>query len=438
MAHGKGPRGQSIYNGPSREKEREISCDTNRPNQDLDLAYKRCVSNNKGKKKGKDENRWGTNTTTFMLNHLLSRSLALSVSVTHRSLELEDNASASLGGLEVTKMKWYLVASLLTVLTSSQGILTTLSQINGKYKYDYATVPFLAEVFKLIVSSVFLWRECKKSPSPKMTTDWKSIRLFPIPSIIYLIHNNVQFATLMYVDTSTYQIMGNLKIVTTGILFRLFLKKKLSNLQWMAIVLLAVGTTTSQVKGCGEASCDSLFSAPIEGYMLGILSACLSALAGVYTEFLMKRNNDSLYWQNVQLYTFGAIFNMARLALDDFRGGFEKGPWWQRLFNGYSVTTWLVVLNLGSTGLLVSWLMKYADNIVKVYSTSMAMLLTMVLSVFLFSFKPTLQLFLGIIVCMMSLHMYFAPPNILVDLPSTVRSDPESLVNVPVDRKTDS
>ena len=59
-------------------------------------------------------------------------------------------------------------------------------------------------------------------PPPKMTTDWKSVRLFPIPSIIYLIHNNVQFATLAYVDTSIYQIMGNLKIVTTGILFRCF------------------------------------------------------------------------------------------------------------------------------------------------------------------------------------------------------------------------
>ncbi|KAM1237295.1 hypothetical protein ACFX13_039032 [Malus domestica] len=335
-------------------------------------------------------------------------------------------------------MQWYFVAALLTVLTSSQGILTTLSQSNGKYKYDYATVPFLAEVFKLIVSCLLLWRECRISPSVRMTTDWKSVRLYPIPSVIYLIHNNVQFATLVYVDTSTYQILGNLKIVTTGILFRLFLRKKLSNIQWIAIVLLAVGTTTSQVKGCGEASCDSLFSAPIQGYMLGILSACMSALAGVYTEFLMKKNNDSLYWQNVQLYTFGVIFNIARLLFDDFRGGFENGPWWQRLFNGYSLTTWLVVLNLGSTGLLVSWLMKYADNIVKVYSTSMAMLLTMVLSVYLFTFKPTLQLFLGIIICMMSLHMYFAPPNMLVDLPLPVKSTTESLKEVSVERKSDS
>lgn len=73
---------------------------------------------------------------------------------------------------------------------------------------------------QLVVSSVLLWREWQMTSSPRMTTEWRSVRLFPIPSIIYLVHNNVQFATLTYVDTSTYQIMGNLKIVTTGILFR--------------------------------------------------------------------------------------------------------------------------------------------------------------------------------------------------------------------------
>jgi UDP-sugar transporter A1/2/3 len=49
---------------------------------------------------------------------------------------------------------WYFVAVLLTILTSSQGILTTLSQSDGGYKYDYATVPFLAEVFKVFSSSL--------------------------------------------------------------------------------------------------------------------------------------------------------------------------------------------------------------------------------------------------------------------------------------------
>ena len=68
---------------------------------------------------------------------------------------------------------------------------------------------------------------------------------------------------------------------------------------------------------------------------------------------------------------FGVIFNMGWLVYGDFKAGFEMGPWWQRLFNGYSITTWIVVFNLGSTGLLVSWLMKYSDNIVKVRSSNL-------------------------------------------------------------------
>lgn len=106
------------------------------------------------------------------------------------------------------------------VTSMRKGILTTLSQSNGGYEYDYATDPFLAEVFRLAISSVLLWKEFQKASLPKMTTEWKTVALHPIPTVIFLIHNNVQFATLSYVDTSTYQIMGNLKIVTTGILCR--------------------------------------------------------------------------------------------------------------------------------------------------------------------------------------------------------------------------
>ena len=55
--------------------------------------------------------------------------------------------------------------------------------------------------------------------------------------------------------------------------------------------------------------------------MFGVLSAFLSALAAVYTEWVMKRNNDSLYWQNMQLYTFGVAFNALGLIVGDLRAG---------------------------------------------------------------------------------------------------------------------
>ncbi len=80
-----------------------------------------------------------------------------------------------------------------------------------------------------------------------MTRSRRQAALFLVPSVIYWLHNNVQFLTLKYVDPSTYQILGNLKIVTTGVLFWLWLRRQLSPLQWMALVLLMVGAATSQV-----------------------------------------------------------------------------------------------------------------------------------------------------------------------------------------------
>lgn len=57
-----------------------------------------------------------------------------------------------------------------------------------------------------------------------------------------------------------------------------------------------------------------MLSAPVAGYLFGVLSALLSGFAAVYTEWVLKKNSDSLYWQNSQLYCFGAIFNFANLA----------------------------------------------------------------------------------------------------------------------------
>lgn len=80
-----------------------------------------------------------------------------------------------------------------------------------------------------------------------MTQNKRQAALFVVPSVIYWLHNNVQFLTLQYVDAPTYQILGNLKIVTTGLLFYLWLRRRLTPLQWMALVLLMIGAATSQV-----------------------------------------------------------------------------------------------------------------------------------------------------------------------------------------------
>jgi solute carrier family 35 (UDP-sugar transporter), member A1/2/3 len=113
--------------------------------------------------------------------------------------------------------------------------------------------------------------------------------------------------------------------------------------------------------------CACIGAACPQGYLWGILSALLSALAAVYTEWVMKRNNDSLYWQNIQLYAFGVLFNGLGLTVSDFRRGFSNGLWMYSLLRGYNWVTVLLVCNLAFSGLLVSWVMKFADSILKVW-----------------------------------------------------------------------
>ena len=83
-----------------------------------------------------------------------------------------------------------------------------------------------AEFIKLVLSAVALARGMHRDPrGTHITLDWRSAALFPIPSALYVVHNNMQFHTMAYVDASTYSILGNLKIVTTGVFFYLLLNQ---------------------------------------------------------------------------------------------------------------------------------------------------------------------------------------------------------------------
>merc|ERR1712048_153457 len=67
-------------------------------------------------------------------------------------------------------------------------------------------------------------------------------------------------------------------------------------------------------------------------------------------------------------------------------------------FDGYNMWACVVVVNNALNGLAISAILKYADNIARVYAHACAMLLTMVLSVILFNQSPTPQLIIACLV----------------------------------------
>ncbi|XWS54439.1 hypothetical protein CRYUN_Cryun10bG0089500 [Craigia yunnanensis] len=305
---------------------------------------------------------------------------------------------------EQAKWKRKTVVTLaLTFLTSSQAILIVWSKRAGKYEYSVTTANFLVETLKCALSLAALasiWKSEGVTEDNRLSTTLNEVIVYPIPAALYLFKNLLQYYIFAYVDAPGYQILKNLNIISTGVLYRIILKKKLSEIQWAAFILLCAGCTTAQL----NSRSDNVLQTPLQGWIMAIVMALLSGFAGVYTEAIIKkRPSRNINVQNFWLYIFGMAFNAVAILVQDFDAVMNKG-----FFHGYSVITTLMILNHALSGIAVSMVMKYADNIVKVYSTSVAMLVTAVVSVFLFGFHLTLAFFLGATVVSVSVYLHSA------------------------------
>ncbi|KAJ8641059.1 hypothetical protein MRB53_017753 [Persea americana] len=314
------------------------------------------------------------------------------------------NHIASLGGNSVNWSKLKLksiVTVALTLLTSSQAILIVWSKRAGKYEYSVTTANFSVEALKCALSLLALtriWKNEGVTEDNRLSTSLDEVIVYPIPAALYLVKNLLQYYIFAYVDAPGYQILKNLNIISTGVLYRIILKKKLSEIQWAAFILLCAGCTTAQL----NPSSDHVLQTPFQGWMMAIVMALLSGFAGVYTEAIIKkRPSRNINVQNFWLYVFGMVFNAVAILVQDFDAVMNEG-----FFHGYSLITVCMILNHALSGLAVSMVMKYADNIVKVYSTSVAMLLTAIVSVFLFRFHLSLAFFLGSTVVSVSIYLH--------------------------------
>ncbi|CAI9104830.1 OLC1v1003597C1 [Oldenlandia corymbosa var. corymbosa] len=304
--------------------------------------------------------------------------------------------------MEGTKWKRKsIVTAALTILTSSQAILIVWSKRAGKYEYSVTTANFLVEALKCALSLAALariWRSEGVTEDNRLSTTLDEVIVYPIPAFLYLVKNLLQYYIFQYVDAPGYQILKNLNIISTGILYRIILKKKLSSIQWAAFILLCAGCTTAQL----DPSSDRVLQTPFQGWLMAIVMALFSGFAGVYTEAIMKkRPSRNINVQNFWLYVFGMIFNVVAILVQDFDAVVEKG-----FFHGYSLITVLMILNHALSGIAVSMVMKYADNIVKVYATSVAMLLTAFVSFLFFGFQFSTAFLLGSIVVSVSIYLH--------------------------------
>ncbi|XP_052208115.1 CMP-sialic acid transporter 2 isoform X1 [Diospyros lotus] len=308
------------------------------------------------------------------------------------------------------------------ILVGLQPILVFMSKVDGSFKFSPISVNFLTEIAKVLFAVVMLLLQARsqkvgEKPLLSISTFVQAARnnvLLAIPAFLYAINNYLKFIMQLYFNPATVKMLSNLKVLVIAILLKIIMKRRFSIIQWEALALLLIGISINQLRSLPEGTTALGLPVASGAYLYTLIFVTVPSLASVYNEYALKSQYEtSIYLQNLFLYGYGAIFNFLGILVT----ALVKGPSSFDILQGHSKATMLLIFNNAAQGILSSFFFKYADTILKKYSSTVATIFTGIASAALFGHTLTINFILGISVVFISMHQFFSPLSKVKDEP---------------------
>ena len=245
------------------------------------------------------------------------------------------------------------------------------------------------------------------------------------------------------------QVTYQLKILTTAVLSVIMLRKQLTGLQWVSLVLLFIGVAAVNVQATStppqtfvankalegvtpiERVTEMITSRPkpavvqrpFVGFIAVVTACCLSGFAGVYFEKILKSTPQSIYVRNIQLGVVGMVLGLGAVYVTDREKVTAHG-----FFFGYDMAVWSVIMLHAFGGIVIAVVVKYADNILKGFASSAAIIISCIVSMYIFDFELSTLFVIGATLVIIATYMYskFAPKPVLPPSKEPVTSLPNS------------
>ncbi|CAG5128455.1 unnamed protein product, partial [Candidula unifasciata] len=315
------------------------------------------------------------------------------------------------------------------VIQSSLVTMTTrhsrTKHVDG-HRYLPTTAVVLSEFFKVIISIFVLAVTVRKSLLSHLISLGNDVIRCCVPAVLYTVQNNLQFVAVSYLDAATFQVTYQLKILATAVFSVCLLRRHLDALHWSSLLLLTIGVVIVQFPKSGECStskkpCDANggHSSGMFTGVIAVLIMCLSSgFAGVYTEKIIKSTSsiESLWLRNLQLAAASVFVGAACVYLNDGAAVANSG-----FFQGYDTFTWVVIFQQTILGLIIAFVMKYADNILKGFATSVAIVITTVISsLVLHDLQLSSSFLVGTSMVILSALLYSMDRNVNISNSETV------------------
>ncbi|CAN8097945.1 unnamed protein product [Discula destructiva] len=374
-------------------------------------------------------------------------------------------------------------ASLLTLTFQNSALILIMhySRVmppTSDRRYFTSTAVLLNEVLKLALSTTFAIYEVSRNLAPQTPAtvlfeqiyrsvfsgdSWK----LAIPATLYTLENTLQYVALGNLDPVHFQVLYQLKILTTAVFSVLLLRRSLNAKRWASVVLLTLGVAIVSLPSGSEQpslvvhdTSDHFFprsahelgqaangavdvareltrraldsfsagarsvvkrSATYEGidadmdpgpkmnYSIGLtavlIAAVVSGLTGVYFEKVLKDSPVSVWTRNMQLSLYSLFPALLfGVILKDGEDIAAHG-----FFEGYNSVVWTAIVFQAIGGVLTSLCINYADNIAKNFATSISIIISFIFSLWFFGFEVSVPFILGTIMVLFATWLYSGP-----------------------------
>lgn len=299
-------------------------------------------------------------------------------------------------------VRWSLLSTLLVLIYGSHAPLIALTKNEGRIPFSSSSCVLLIEFGKLLLSLGALVVSGNVHAS-WMSVSWIAVLPYAVPALLYAFNNNLVVSMQAHMDPSSFQVLSNLKIASTALLYTSCLGKRLRPGQWIALIFLMGAGLLHSYSSLDPERLDQLeddthprLHITAWGLFLMLVYCFISGLAAVYTEKVLKSQRLPLSLQNLFLYVFGVGIN---LVSHFSSSGGENG-----FLDGFSGLVWVIIAGQVTNGLLMSVIMKHGTGITRLFIISSAMLVNGILSWGLLGLQLTE--FFGLSVLMVGLAVY--------------------------------
>ncbi|XP_043269315.1 transaldolase [Venturia canescens] len=183
----------------------------------------------------------------------------------------------------------------LTLQNALVGLSMRYARTRAGDMFLSSTAVLMSEFLKLLTCLVLVYNNGKSFvqlvdslKSTIIDQPWDTLKVC-VPSLLYIIQNNLLYVSASNLDAATYQVTYQMKILTTAFFAVTILRRSLRVMQWGALCLLLAGVVLVQMADAGPAKVPSGIE---QNQLLGFgaaLAACfLSGFAGIYFEKILK------------------------------------------------------------------------------------------------------------------------------------------------------